>query len=264
MAQDHRVQAQRWELKYLIDESITPQMRDFVRSYLELDDYATGSPDLAYEVHTLYLDSDEMTTFQACSNGDKNRFKLRLRYYDENPDTPVFFEIKARQDNCISKQRCPVRRDAVSLLMAGQLPAPEQVLSRDPRHLATLQKFNLLQHQINARPKAHNSYRREAWVSPRENSVRVTFDRNVQFEPHFVANAPARMLQPTRIFPGTTILEMKFTTRYPDWFKELVRAFNLMQFSASKYADGVTSLGESRFHDGDEAFDWQGWRARSN
>ena len=91
MAQDHRLQAQRFELKYLIDEEITPHIRDFVRSYLELDDYGADSPDCSYEVHTLYLDSDDLKTYQSSTNGEKNRFKLRLRYYDDKPETPVFF-----------------------------------------------------------------------------------------------------------------------------------------------------------------------------
>jgi len=56
MAQDHRLQAQRFELKYLVDEAITGQIRDFVASYLELDDYGAGTPRSSYDVHTLYLD----------------------------------------------------------------------------------------------------------------------------------------------------------------------------------------------------------------
>jgi hypothetical protein len=264
MAQDHRLQAQRFELKYLIDDAITPQVRDFVRSYLELDDYGLGSPQCSYDVHTLYLDSDDLKTYQSSVNGTKNRFKLRLRYYDDRPETPVFFEIKARMDNCILKQRCPVRREAVSLLLAGQLPSGSQVLSKEARHWATLERFNLLQHQLNARPKTHNNYSREAWVSPHDNSLRVTMDRNIRIEPYFVADAPIRMQRPTRIFQDCVILELKFTTRFPGWFADLVRAFHLMQFSASKYAEGVLIMGEARFHDGDQARDWEGWNPRAD
>jgi hypothetical protein len=263
MAQDHRVQAQRFELKYLIDDAITPQIRDFARSYLELDDYGLGSPQCAYDVHTLYLDSDDLKTYQDAVNGTKNRFKLRLRYYDDKPETPVFFEIKARMDNCILKQRCPVRREAVPLLLAGQLPAPGQMLSREARHFATLQRFNMLLLQLNARPKTHNNYLREAWVSPHDNSLRVTMDRNIRIEPYFIADAPVKMTNPTRIFTDVVILELKFTTRFPAWFRDLVCAFNLMQFSASKYSEGILIMGEDKFHDGDEARDWQGWHPRS-
>ena len=64
MSQDHRLQQQRFELKYLIDESVTMAMRDFVSCYLELDEYGIGKPNLAYPVHSIYFDSDELATHQ--------------------------------------------------------------------------------------------------------------------------------------------------------------------------------------------------------
>src|SRR5436190_3314790 len=117
MAQDHRLQSQRFELKYLIDKKLALPMRDFIAAYLEPDEYGIGRPNLSYSVHSLYLDSDDLKTHFASINGSKNRFKLRLRYYDDKPNTPVFFEVKARVDNSILKQRCGVRRDAVPLLI---------------------------------------------------------------------------------------------------------------------------------------------------
>ena len=263
MTQDHRQPAQRFELKYLVDDTITPWIRDFVSSHLELDEYAVGWPELSYSVHTLYLDSDDLKTYQAATNGTKNRFKLRLRYYDDNPLTPVFFEVKARQDNCIIKQRCPVRREAVPLLIAGHLPEAGHLFSKEARHFVTLQKFNLLQHQLNARPKVHNHYFREAWASPHDSALRVTIDRKVQIEPHFLTNSATTFSKPIRVYADVVILELKFGLRFPDWMQELVRRFNLMQFSASKYCEGILLLGEHRFHDGDRAFDWEGWVPRA-
>jgi SPX domain protein involved in polyphosphate accumulation len=257
MAQDS-FQAQRFELKYFVDERITAEMREFVRCYLELDDYGVGQANFAYPVHSLYLDSDGLHTYHDTINGAKNRFKIRLRYYDNHPETPVFFEVKARVDYCILKQRCGVRRDAVPLLLAGQLPEPEHLLSREPRHLAAIQRFHELQLKLNARPKLHNRYSREAWVSPHDNSVRVTFDRNVHVEPFFQTEAVTEMTNPLHVYKENCILEIKFTNRFPDWLRELVRSFNLMRSAAAKYVGGVLFLGEYRFHDGEKGLDWQG------
>jgi hypothetical protein len=44
------------------------------------------------------------------------------------------------------------------------------------------------------------------------------------------------------------ILELKFSGRFPDWFKDLVRVFGLRQGSASKYADGIANQGEPYFY----------------
>jgi hypothetical protein len=257
MSQDHRLQQQRFELKYQVDEAITPAIRDFIACYLEVDEYGADRPNLSYPVHSLYLDSDDLRTHQDTINGTKNRYKLRLRYYDDKLHTPVFFEIKARVDNCILKQRCGVKREAVPILLAGQLPAREQVLSPEPRHLEALQRFIGLQTLLNARPKAHNNYLREAWVSPHDNSIRVTFDRRIRIEPFFASRAVVEMARPVRVFPEFTVLELKFTDRFPNWFHTLVARFNLMQFSSAKYSEGIITLGEHRFHDGDRTLDWQ-------
>ena len=258
MSQSHLLQQQRFELKYLIPEDIAPALRDFVSGYLELDEYALNRPSLSYPVHSLYLDSADLKTYQATVNGTKNRFKLRLRYYDDRPETPVFCEVKARVDNCILKQRCGVRREAVPLLVAGQLPELEQLLSKETRHLAALQRFNFLQNKLTARPKAHNHYLREAWVSPNDNSVRVTFDRQILIEPCFVAKVATVMTRPVQVFPEFTVLELKFTARHPRWLNEMVQRFDLIQSSSAKYAEGVQLIGEHRFHDGENTFDWQG------
>ena len=262
MAQDHRLQQQRFELKYLVEEEITGGIRDWLGSHLELDEYGIGQPNLSYPIHSLYLDSDDLAIFQTSVNGTKNRIKLRLRYYDSKPNSPVFFEIKRRMDLCILKERCPVRREAVPLLLAGHLPEPEQLLSQEPRHLASLQRFNLLMNQLRARPKAHNSYLREAWVSHGNASTRVTMDRQVQIEPYFLANAVTEMAVPTRVFRQFVILELKFTERFPGWFNDMVSRFNLMQFAASKYAEGILMLDEFRFHDGHSSSHWRGQNPR--
>ena len=250
MSQDHRLQAQRFELKYLVTEELARSIRDFVGGYLELDDYSVGRPKNSYEIHSVYLDSENLHTHSATINGDKNRFKLRLRYYGDAPGTPIFFEIKRRQDNCILKRRCPVRREAVPLLLAGQLPEFGDVLSDEPRHWMALERFNQLQQQLGARPKLHNRYLREAWVGPHDNSVRVTFDRQIHIEPYFGDQPVVAMTRPRRIYREFVVLELKFTTRHPNWFRLLVERFNLMRSTASKYCGGVSILGEDLFHTG--------------
>jgi hypothetical protein len=55
------------------------------------------------------------------------------------------------------------------------------------------------------------------------------------------------MDRPFCVFGKSVVLELKFTGRFPDWFGELVRTFNLHQTSAAKYADGVALMGESLF-----------------
>lgn len=239
-----RFQQQRFELKYIIPDEVALAVRDFVSSHLEIDEFGATLPNLSYPVHSLYLDSPDLQLYHATINGDKNRFKLRLRFYEERPDAPVFFEIKRRMNNTITKQRGGVRREALEALLAGQLPAPAHLVSKEPRQLAALQEFCRLMTRLRAEPRAHVAYLREAWISPLDNSVRVTMDRAVRCDPEPTARLGTDMTRPALVFGDRVVLELKFTNRFPDWFKDLVRVFGLMQCGAAKYADGVALLGE--------------------
>lgn len=247
MPQDHRIQHQRFELKYFVRESVALAARGFLGSYLELDDFSRRQPGLAYDVHSLYLDSNGLDTHYATVNGNRNRFKLRLRYYDGCPDSPVFFEIKGRSDNCVLKQRCGVSRAEVPLLLAGQLPDTLDARAQATRDRFALQQFQQLQFRSRSTPRAHSFYLREAWVSGHDNSVRINFDRNIRLEPCFEHYPVVKMTAGAELYPGWVVLELKFSGRFPNWFRLLVETFNLMQASASKYSDGVVALGETRF-----------------
>lgn len=242
-----KLQLQRFELKYIVNDEIATSVRDFVGAYLQIDEFGATQPNLSYPVHSLYLDSDQLATYWHTINGNKNRYKLRLRFYENQPSAPVFFEIKRRVNDAILKQRGAVRRDAVDWLLAGHLPAPEHSVSSDQKHLLALQRFCELLNQIHARPKAHVAYFREAWISSDNNSVRITMDRKIRCSPESTARLSSEMEQPISVFGDNVVLELKFSGRYPEWFRELVRVYGLRQCAAAKYADGVALLGESAF-----------------
>jgi VTC domain len=247
---EDRLQAQRFELKYVIREEVSLRIRDFVRSHLQIDEYGATHPNLSYPVHSLYLDSDDLALYWNTVNGNKNRYKLRLRYYESHSPAPVYFEIKRRMNDAILKQRGGVRREAVDWILAGHLPEPAHLISDDPRQLGTLQRFSQLMNAQHAQPKAHVAYLREAWISPYNNHVRLTMDRQVLCDPEATAHLPTTLLNPVSVFGNNVVLELKFTARFPDWFRELVRVFGLTQCAAAKYADGVALLGETRLSAG--------------
>ena len=246
MAKD-KMQASRFEQKYIITEEQALQIRDFVRSYLELDENGVGKPNYSYPVHSLYLDSDDLKLYWSTINGDKNRFKLRLRFYNNNPDTPVFFEIKRRMNNCILKQRGGVRQEFVAYLLSGHLPREDHLLSKAPKQMIALQRFCELVNRIHAKPKVHIFYMREAYVSS-DDQVRVTIDRNVFGEENLSLSIKTEMKNPVHRFQDQVILELKFTNRFPNWFRELVRMADVMQCGAAKYVESIQGLGAARLH----------------
>lgn len=245
---DDKVQHQRYELKYRISASTALQVRDFVCSYLDYDENSVGKPNNAYPNHTIYLDSDDLHLYWDVINSNKNRYKLRARFYDDDPASPVFFEIKRRVNDAIIKQRCPVKRAAVPLLFAGQLPGPEHLLSSQPKQLVAIQEFCRRIQDLRATPKTHVCYRREAWVSKHDNSVRVTLDYDVCSTPHSTPEITTRMDHYVMPFDPDVILELKFTGRFPGWFRELTEIFGVMQCGAAKYVDGVAVMGDEKLN----------------
>ena len=245
-----RMQQSRFELKYHLSEEKALRIRQFVQGHIMansscrfgLDEFSVGKPNFSYAVHSLYLDSDTLETYWDTINGDKNRFKLRIRYYDSNPGSPVFFEIKRRQDHCILKQRGGVKKEMVPWLLGGHYPEPAHLLSKSPRQMVALQRFCQIMHQIHAKPKVHIAYQREAYVSE-DDSFRLTLDREIHSEANLGGVIETRMNRPAAVYQGRVILELKFTNRFPNWYRDLVEMFNLMQCGAAKYVEGVQAVG---------------------
>jgi len=251
-----RAQRTRREIKYLISEHQAMAVRSFVSCYLEPDENAVGRVDNSYPVHSLYIDSNRLYTCLATENGERNRFKLRIRYYDDDPAAPVFCEIKRRINEGIVKQRARVRRDAIGPLLAGEAPRREHLHSWKPQYWADLLDFWELVERLQAAPRLHNAYMREAYCSTGKADVRLTIDRNVQVEPEFGYELSTHLENPTLIFADFVILELKFTERMPAWMIEMVRGFDLSRTGAAKYVHGVTILGHNKVARRRTGFEW--------
>lgn len=240
-----RMQEQRFELKYLIEEERALRIRPFVQQHLVLDPFGVNKPNLSYPVHSLYLDSESLESYWHTVNGNTNRFKLRLRYYDDRPDSPCFFEIKRRANTVILKERGGVRKSVVPALLAGNLAGPEHLLSpHSVPDLMAVRHFQELMLKMNAQPCLHVAYLREAYEAEGDNSARVTFDRQVFCAPNGEPTLRVASDDVRGPFGATVILELKFTDRFPAWFRELVQRFNCVLAGAAKYVGGIDLGGE--------------------
>jgi len=242
MPYHHSLQSSRYELKYLIDETRARAVRDYTRCHLVPDAYALHNPNHEYAVHSLYLDSPDLALCRATRHGQPNRFKLRVRFYDEDPDTPVFFEIKRRLDRVIHKRRAAVDRRALPRLLAGMRPSRSDLRRRDSGEFGVLDRFGGLCHAIGAEGRVFVSYLREAYVTPRDNSIRVTFDRQLtarRFGGALSLEAAGDVIVP-RV--GGVVLEVKFTDRVPRWVPNMARMFDLQRCSFAKYVVCVRKL----------------------
>lgn len=238
-----QLQENRFELKYIIDEQRAHGLRDFVRGFLSPDTYADPNNDFSYAIHSVYLDNPSLSLMNATVDGHKNRFKLRVRYYDDNPEHPVFFEIKRRVNDAILKKRAAVRREMARDLIDGAPPRIDCLLNPGKmKDWEALEEFCMLRDEVQAVGRVIVTYKREAWITPDNNSVRLTMDRLIcgsWWSGAFAVNAFDTGAHPNI---GGVVLELKFTMRYPAWMRDAALMFNLQRTSLPKYVRCTGSL----------------------
>jgi len=243
----------RFEMKYQISEAKAAAVENFIQPYLHFDRYCKLQPSASYPIVSLYLDSHDLRLCRESMTGDKNRFKLRIRGYNDDPAYPKFFEIKRRINFVIVKDRQRVnQRDVAHLLGGGTLPEQYYSTEQEP-----LKQFLFYLQCIRARPVIHVRYIRRAYEDDSENRVRVTFDRKLSFriceKPEVTLGGPGWQQYPI----NDVILEIKFTSRYPAWLTRMTRCFELQKQSFSKYANCVKGASSMKFGLSDGyGFDW--------
>jgi hypothetical protein len=245
----------RFECKYRISAAKVAAIEKFIRPYIHPDRYCKLQPTGWYPIVSLYLDSPNLTLCKETLTGKKNRFKLRVRGYSDDPISPKFFEIKRRLNTVIIKDRQRVKYSDVARLLCGGV-LPEQYYSTEQE---PLKQFLFYMQSINARPLTLVRYLRRAYEDDSENRVRVTFDRQLCYK---MTNKPVVELGGTgwqRHPFNDFVLEIKFTSRFPAWLTRMVGCLELQLDSFSKYASCVCGASAMKFSapniygfDGDE------------
>lgn len=233
----------RHEMKYIVSESTAKAITQFIGPYVPVDSYSKSQPTGAYPIVSLYLDSHNMQLCRESLEGHKNRFKLRIRSYTDDPGYPRFLEIKRRMNTIIIKSRARLKDHHVSHFLSG-LSLPPHDYSTDEK---LFKQFRLYMDSINASPIVKVRYMRQAYESNLENRVRVTFDRELAFKvcdkPDVLFNGTGWQSVPIK----GVILEIKFSDRYPGWLNQMVKCFDLRPESVSKYVRSIQKGCSLRF-----------------
>jgi hypothetical protein len=229
------------ELNYLISEEVALRLRDFVREYLDLNEYSVARPNFSFPVHSLYLDSPDLELYRKARNDLEHRCQLRIRFHDDRPASPVFLEIKRRAVDVVARQRCAASREAIGFVLGGEMPPHDLLIDPSPRSLLAIEDFMELTRRLQASPQVRLSFLREAYVSDDE-GVQVTFDRQIVFEPCREPVLQCEMEAPQPLFAPHVLFELNFIEHYPKWFREMVQHFNLTECGVDKFVGAVASL----------------------
>ena len=225
----------RYELKYRIRESKARAIAQYVQSYIPADQYSRKNPGLEYPISSLYFDSQELQLCKETIEEKVNRFKLRIRCYDDNPQTPCFVEIKRRLNSVILKDRARLQKEMLKSVIQD-LCVPDSLYEKDKK---ILRQFQFYLRTLCARPLVLVRYKRQAFEGDSRNRVRVTLDREMSFK---AVDRPVLTMNGEgwrRIPMDFVILEIKFTNHYPLWLSDMVKCFDLKQTAMSKYVSSV-------------------------
>jgi len=239
----------RYEMKYLISESSAENIREVVQHYLKGDRYADPAEGRrGYLVHSVYMDTPMLQLYRQTARGFRNRFKLRVRAYDEVG--PAFVEVKRRENAAIIKYRAQLRRPAAEEVVHGYWPGRNCLIKPDDdRAYDNLRYFCQLRDNLGATSSIAVTYRREAFEDE-TGDARITFDTELRgsvVSPQCPLAFSAEQWRPRL---NGVVLELKFTDRVPTWMTDLVRQYQLSKISIPKYClciDRMREAGVERY-----------------
>jgi len=235
-ASGNSVISNRREYKYLIPADLLDVIRNELRPHLIYDSFAGKRVSKEYSVRSIYLDTIDFKHYYEKVQGLKIRKKFRIRGYNTcEEDSKVFFEIKRKYDNFISKNRSstyfanlePMLRsgDFESLILNGD----KEIVLKDANH------FFYYYYRESLRPLILIVYEREAYYSKFDPKFRISFDKNLRSKdfPEITDLYNDDVL--SIVNPNFFILEVKFSGSYPSWMKDIFTKYNIKRRSVSKY-----------------------------
>jgi hypothetical protein len=226
----------RLEYKYLVPAIHMDRLRTDLHRYLNTDEYAAARQEREYTVRSVYLDTHDYKCFDEKIDGLHSRKKFRIRGYNAREDnSAIFFEIKRKFDNFISKDRAKTSYAGMQNVLAGQCVETNFA----PSEKSDYDHFFYHYHRKRLEPKVLIVYDREAFECKFGSQLRVTFDKNLRtkavssglqmFEEHGL-----KVLHKTEF-----ILEVKFFQVLPQWIRPVLEKYDLTRLAVSKYSSSI-------------------------
>lgn len=183
-------------------------------------------------VHSVYLDTFDLSAYQDNVAGISQRAKMRFRWYGEGLAPPRgTLEIKCRKDSIGWKWSWPIEQTLDLQALTWQ-----SFLDTIKRPLPDAFRFML---EANATVSLVNRYVRSYFES-RDRRLRVTLDRDLAFFPQMGRARPA-LLHGAR-HPDAVVLELKCAVADRGLGARALANVPLRASRHSKYAVGVESL----------------------
>ncbi|MGM9564244.1 MAG: polyphosphate polymerase domain-containing protein [Faecousia sp.] len=216
--------AMRYELKYEVNEAVLPLLRARLRAVMHADRHS--GPD-GYLVRSLYFDDLDCAAYRDKLNGNPERSKLRLRYYNGD-ESYIVLENKEKLGRLTRKTAQEVSREVALAMVNGDR---ERCLEARG---AVMDQFLARGGTRSLKPRVLVDYRRTAFVHSVSN-VRITLDEKVStglYRTDLFDREAARL---PVLDPGRAVVEVKFDHFLPDHLDAALRDIPMVRLAVSKY-----------------------------
>lgn len=192
-----------------------------------------------YEIHSMYFDDIFDSCVKDNDAGISDRYKYRIRYYNDNTGY-IRLEKKEKLAGRCHKKSCSLTTSQFEDLLLGDFS--KVLWSTDNR---VLQEFCVDGLNRGFSPKAIIDYERLAFVEPLSN-VRITIDRNISVSDELDSFLSGEYLKVPIQEKNKHVLEVKFDYILPSYIRHAISNECLVQTSFSKYYLGRKQLDRVR------------------
>ena len=216
----------RSEWKYLLNNQKISEVKEKVSKVLELDKHTPIRG--RYLVHSLYFDDYKDSSVYSTYAKLSNRYKWRIRYYDDNLDY-IVLEKKEKKESRCHKKSVRLTMDEYNAIVEGNILDISYDTNKEL--IKELAKDILI---YNYEPKVIVDYERIAYIEEITN-IRITFDMKISASydiDHFLdGNYTKYYIMPSNI----NLLEVKFDDILPSHIRNIIESYGFIQTGFSKY-----------------------------
>ena len=235
----------RFEFKYIINKNLSKIIQEEIKNFT-ISDYFSKKNE-KYLVRSLYFDNNIFSNFNEKIDGIKNRHKFRIRTYvdEENKSTPIYLEMKGRDNQRTFKNRTKIKLEDLNTFCNNKNLFN---LKKKYSENKLIDQFIFDSYRKKILPKVVVDYNRQALLSKNGLYFRLTFDSDIKSCSS--QNIFEKEHEWKLCIPGNDILEVKFDLNIPPWFHRIIQNYQLKRISVSKFVLGMESTNLAHDYEG--------------
>ena len=222
---------ERHEIKYMITDE---QRKQIIRG---LEGRMIPDPHGESTICNVYYDTPDFRLIRRSLEKPKYKEKIRLRSYGTPKEgTIVFLELKKKYNGVVYKRRIELPEKSAEEYMAGKIGIDElmKVTAKEtsPQIVKELDYFK--DYYKSLKPSVYLNYDRCAYFSEEDESLRITFDKNIQWRTDKVSlvKGPGGK---DLLKPDASLMEIKTSSAMPVSLMKILSDAEARPSSFSKY-----------------------------